>query len=324
MGKKYKDIEIGDKFERWTVIGKGKTVKNVKGYRIYWICQCSCESKTTKEVREDGLLNNTSKGCSKCAHIKDLTGLTFGDLKVLQINRDVHTDYNHTFYDVQCKCGKIYPVRSDTLTCGTATNCGCNNLEHEDLVGRKFGKLTVLEYLYRFKYSEIKDYRASVNLWLCECECGNIITKRQSDLIGRNTCSCGCEVRSNGEKLITNLLERWKIKYKEQYRFDDCKYKNTLPFDIVIVKNNKICCAIEFDGEFHYIPVQFHNTTYEQAKENLITTHIRDEIKNQYCKNNSIPLIRIPYWELYDNNLEYILFDELIKCGVIEEINNVS
>ena len=32
-----------------------------------------------------------------------------------------------------------------------------------------------------------------------------------------------------------------------------------------------------------------------------------DNIKTQYCQNNNIKLIRIPYWEL--NNIETILND---------------
>ena len=41
-------------------------------------------------------------------------------------------------------------------------------------------------------------------------------------------------------------------------------------------------------------------------------------IKNDFCKRNNIDLIRIPYWEFDD--LEYFLFDNLVKLGIIEEI----
>jgi len=29
-----------------------------------------------------------------------------------------------------------------------------------------------------------------------------------------------------------------------------------------------------------------------------------DEIKNQWCKDNNIPLIRIPYWHLQDLTID--------------------
>ena len=50
----------------------------------------------------------------------------------------------------------------------------------------------------------------------------------------------------------------------------------------------------------------------------LKKTQLHDKIKNEYCKNNNIPLIRIPYWERDD--MEYYLFDKLVKYKIIEEI----
>lgn len=319
MGKKYKDIEIGDVYGRWTVIGKGKTIKS----RKYWLCECSCEYKTTKEVREDGLKNGTSKACSKCGHKIDLTGQQFGYLKVLGINNNVHTNYNHTFYDVECKCGNIYAVRRDTLISGGTTSCGCKQQEYVDLVGQKFGSLTVLKYVERFSYSDIKDYKTSVNIWMCECDCGNIINVRQGDLLREHTCSCGCLQRSRGEITIATYLDQWNIRYIEQYRFDDCRYKNPLPFDFVLLnEDDNIYGAIEFDGEFHYHSIKWGDMTQENADENLRTTHIRDNIKDEYCLLNNIPLIRIPYWELDEDNLDNYLWDELVKNEIIKEIES--
>jgi hypothetical protein len=319
--RKYKEIEIGDKYGNWTVIAEGKTKTSKKGYRRYWTCKCSCEYETIKEVREDGLQNGTSSGCNKCGHKIDLTGKSFGYLTVLGINDEVHTNYNHTFYNVRCKCGNELVVRTDSLTSGSTISCGCKNKEHIDLVGLKFGKLTVLEFANRINYSKIKDYNCAVNLWKCECDCGNIIIVRQGDLLTNHTLSCGCEVRSHGEIKIAKLLNNWNIRYIEQFRFDDCKYKNSLPFDFAIVdKNNIPYLLCEFDGEFHYKPVKIGNITDTEALNNYQQCKIRDEIKNRYCKINKIPLIRINYDDYYDGNLEYILFDQLIKYGAIEEL----
>ena len=50
---------------------------------------------------------------------------------------------------------------------------------------------------------------------------------------------------------------------------------------------------IEFDGEQHYKEKETWGgkEALEEVKEN-------DRIKDEYCKNNNIPLVRIPYWEL--------------------------
>ena len=74
--------------------------------------------------------------------------------------------------------------------------------------------------------------------------------------------------------------------------------------------------CIEYDGEFHFQPIRKSKSmTEEQVIKNLEESKIRDNIKNEFCKNNGINLIRIKYdedlekriYEIFDNNL--ILFD---------------
>lgn len=82
------------------------------------------------------------------------------------------------------------------------------------------------------------------------------------------------------------------ISYKTQIQFEDCKYINNLSFDFGIYDDNNILLyLIEYDGEQHYKCSQQGWNTLE----NLEQTKIRDKIKNEWCKNNNIPLIRIPY-----------------------------
>ena len=60
-----------------------------------------------------------------------------------------------------------------------------------------------------------------------------------------------------------------------------------------------------------------YNTTWNN-KENFLKTQERDVLKNQWCKDNNIPLIRIPYWHLKDLCLEDLLL-ETSKFIVKEE-----
>ena len=46
-----------------------------------------------------------------------------------------------------------------------------------------------------------------------------------------------------------------------------------------------------------------YNTTWNN-KENFLKTQERDALKNQWCKDNNIPLIRIPYTHLQNLCLE--------------------
>ena len=51
-----------------------------------------------------------------------------------------------------------------------------------------------------------------------------------------------------------------------------------------------------------------YNTTWNN-KENFLKTQERDALKNQWCKDNNIPLIRIPYTHLNNLKIEDLLLE---------------
>jgi very-short-patch-repair endonuclease len=95
----------------------------------------------------------------------------------------------------------------------------------------------------------------------------------------------GCPIcnTSKGEKKIREFLINKNIYFTQQYRFIDCKNILPLPFDFYLPKKN-IC--IEYDGKQHF------DKKSKYYSENLLKN---DNIKNIYCKNNKIKLIRISY-----------------------------
>lgn len=106
---------------------------------------------------------------------------------------------------------------------------------------------------------------------------------------------------SKGEKKINEILNKYNMNFKSQYKFNNCKSKRELPFDFYISDLN---IAIEYDGIQHYKIIE-----YFSGLDGFITTKIHDVIKTRYCEDNNIKLIRIPYWE-YDD-IESILIKEL-------------
>lgn len=110
---------------------------------------------------------------------------------------------------------------------------------------------------------------------------------------------------SKGEKEISKFLDKYKITYKRQHKFEDCKNQYQLPFDFYIPLMRT---AIEFDGIQHYQPIDYFGglEAYNRLK-------INDEIKNNYCEDNYINLIRIKYdqeniiWELLWENLKVFI-----------------
>lgn len=101
--------------------------------------------------------------------------------------------------------------------------------------------------------------------------------------------------QSKGESVIRNWLIKNKIVFKRQYTFQDCKNISLLRFDFAIfndIEKTDLKCLIEYDGKQHFEEIEYFG-----GKDNLIYIQQNDKIKNDYCHNNNIKLIRIPYWE---------------------------
>ena len=108
--------------------------------------------------------------------------------------------------------------------------------------------------------------------------------------------SGGCPkcTESKGERKIRQWIEKNNIDYIYQYKYEDCKDGKTLPFDFYLPKYNIL---IEYDGEQHFKSIEYFGG---ETAFRLIQKH--DAIKNEYCKNNGISLLRIPYYKY--NNIE--------------------
>ena len=101
---------------------------------------------------------------------------------------------------------------------------------------------------------------------------------------------------SHGETYIAQYLTRNNIEFVSQKKFDDCYYIRSLPFDFYL-PNRNIC--IEFDGIQHFQPVKFF-----RGQEGFEMRKKLDNIKNKYCHDNHIKLIRIRYDESINNVLD--------------------
>lgn len=102
---------------------------------------------------------------------------------------------------------------------------------------------------------------------------------------------------SKGEQKIIEILKKNNINYKNEIEFNDLKsQKNkSLRFDIGVYDNiNQLICLIEYDSEIHF----YFNKFFHKTKSNFNKRRGYDRIKNKYCLQKNIPLIRIPYWDL--------------------------
>ena len=72
------------------------------------------------------------------------------------------------------------------------------------------------------------------------------------------------------------------------------------------MKDNKVQYFIEYHGEQHYQP---RGNIYTPEKVAIIQQ--RDKEKVEYCKENNIPLIIIPYTEYETLSIEDLILKEI-------------
>lgn len=302
-------------FGYWTVIGRDfdycKT-HNIKREKPYWICKCRCGK--IKSVCGDNLRNGKSTSCGCISKTKraeplinELIGKHINEFTVIDVDTHYYDNKNPSVYKTafkcQCDCGEFFSTTGETIKQNHIHRCPkCNakkisEKHFKDLTGQTFHKLYVEKFL------RMENSRA---IFLCRCECGNYKEVEGHSLTSGSTKSCGC-LRSYGESVIKKILQINNIVFEEQKTFPTCYFSNPnnlSKFDFYI--NNEF--LLEFDGKQHY---ESNNTDW-YSPENFELIKQRDVKKNEWCKENNIPLKRIPYWELDNITIENIMDDTFL------------
>lgn len=234
----------------------------------------------------------------------DLTGQTFNYLTV--IKRAQNTKDGRAQWLCRCKCGNQIVVLGKSLRNGHTKSCGCYKKEIQqkrlllDLTNQRFGNLVALELMPENFNDKKRRY------WKCQCDCGNITYVETQHLTHNQTLSCGCQTISRGQRIIAALLEEAKIPFEKEKTFDTCKFENNYfaRFDFFV--DNKY--LIEFDGQQHF----YYDTSGGSwnTKEQFEKTKERDLYKNNWCFQNNIPLIRIPYTHINKICLDDLLLEK--------------
>lgn len=276
---------------------------------IKWLCLCDCGKEKIVIGNNLKTGNTTSCGCVDLQHkldkAKDIAGKRFG--RLVAVNRaDYHYQpcgRRHILWECQCDCGNKKIVDISHLTSGETTSCGCYAIEFRknaythDLQGRKFGKLTVLRQNKK---------RKSGVYWFCKCECGGFVSVAAGSLVAGLTKSCGCLKMSRGEASINRVLRNLGVNFEREYSFENLTTQTgwRMRFDFALFDSNGILLGlIEYQGVQHYEENKTDADFGKQQRE------ITDAAKREYCQENNIRLIEIPYTE----NTEYATL-----CAIIE------
>lgn len=140
--------------------------------------------------------------------------------------------------------------------------------------------------------------------WKCK-ECG---FEWDASIVNRRNNGCPKCAESKGEKRISKWLNLNNISYCREFVFNNLlsDLGNPLRYDFAIFDNvdkTQLNMLIEYDGKQHYEWVKGFYT-----KQDFIKIQYHDKLKNDYCINHNIKLLRIPYWDF--DNIEEILDKE--------------
>ncbi len=118
----------------------------------------------------------------RSSRFQDLTGQRFGQLTIVAF---CGYEGPHSLWKCRCDCGGEVVTRANSLKTGNTASCGCGKGGRDDLSGRKYGNLLVLEY--------VKKNARNKTFWLCQCECGKTTVARSDALKDGSRTSCGCK-----------------------------------------------------------------------------------------------------------------------------------
>ena len=291
-------IELAIKNQNIEIIGKyidAKTpiIHKCKIHDVEWM------------ARPDNILQG--KGCPECAkknRIKNkrMTHEEYvSQLFVKNPTIEVIGKYVNAKTPILHKCtidGYEWMVMPDkTLRDRGCPKCAGNiKKTHEDYIREVFLVNPDIEVIEQYI-----DAKTPI-LHKCLIDC-NIWCARPNDiLMGKGCPQC---TESKGEKAVRLWLNNRGILYTCQKMFENCKNTRMLPFDFYLPEHN-IC--IEYDGEQHFKPIDFANKGEGWANEQFEIRKKCDKIKTEYCKDNNIKLLRIPYFKNVEEELNNFLF----------------
>lgn len=240
--------------------------------------------------------------------LDDLTGKVFGNLEVIRFDNNTKNG-NGKHYKWICKCllcGSEKSIRGSDLKMGRTTDCGCSAKEKasrvlsktDQMIGKKFGHLEVLA---RDTEKCVVSGYGHHAWWICRCDlCGRIESiaghRLRSKFEVKDRCSRCCH-NSVGESKICEILSDNGMSFSREKTYPTCKNPATgynLRFDFCVydAQTNQDY-LIEYDGEQHYHTAPNWDDTCD-----LEDRKRYDLIKTNWCLDNKVSLIRIPYTRL--------------------------
>jgi hypothetical protein len=161
---------------------------------------------------------------------------------------------------------------------------------------------------------------SSYVVWWCCSKCSyewQASLNTRDGYLGRGCPKCAY---SKGESIIDKYLTNRGIEHKPYV----VKIKGNIhEFDFMVIVPYGpwyIILIIEFDGEQHFKDLPFFHK--KQGRKSFESRHVRDLDKDEWCRLNNIPFLRIPYTKMAE--IESILDDMINNIGYHQYVKLLS
>ena len=273
----------GDKYDYSLV----KYVNNKQKINI--IC------KTHGVFEQEANAHLMGRGCRKCTH-NHTTNENFIE-KAKLIHGDKY-DYSLVNYvnnkqkiNIICKTHGVFEQECSSHMNGS----GCPKCVGKNKTTSEFIEKAKLIHGDKYDYS-LTNYIGVFKKVKIICKTHGVFEQKPQHHLRDSGCPICKE--SKGEKQIRRFLIKNGVKFFHQYKFSDCKDIKQLPFDFYLPEHNT---CIEYDGRQHFEAIDRWG-----GVNGLIDQQRKDNIKNIFCENNKIKLLRISHKESIYNKLKQL------------------
>lgn len=274
--------------------------------------QClSCKKILHYPQAKNFLVKNKKYGCSDCAGIRAKSKNNIEQLEkkyeIIQIERRQNGALWYT-----CKCKNCGRISTHQIVSFLNNSCRCEGS------GVHWTEAELKQYLldeYNNEYTLLTPFKTVNDKSLFKHSCGFIWSTTPAHILYNNTgCPKCCKQQSKGCKIIEAQLQALQITYDKEHFLQNSLQR----FDFYLEFQGQQY-AIEYNGEQHYKYNPFFHgkdiKVFEKYQE-------RDRRKAQYCKDNNIFLIVIPY--TFTNNDIKAYINKLFSSSTTSFLNVAS
>jgi hypothetical protein len=235
-------------------------------------------------------------GCNKCYNAGISKKNNLGEIIIEKFKKRHNGKYDYSLIDYQgtdkkiqiiCPTHGIFQQTPHHHLSGVGCQ-KCGNVYKPTT--EEFIEQSIKIHKNKYDYSKVIYKNNSTKIYII-CSIHGVFEIRPNDHLNKKS---GCPIckSSKGELMVKEFLDNNGIKYVREKKFKDCKYKKILSFDFYLPTKN-IC--IEFDGEQH-----FNSISCFGGVDSFEKTKIRDKIKNNFCDDSNIKLIRVTKENLHE------------------------